>query len=165
MQYRYVLRVLNNLFKIKKHKFSQSGITQSGITYYPPQTQPRPILSQRRPTNAIPILAPSERFAGKARNRQNQFDEDDKTTLIPPIGSPENIDHILDNMFTQRPPFQPPTRKSNSPSPESNVKASDSQNDSAQSSVTGTSSTFDGGNKQMEFVDAGIGVSQTVLIF
>lgn len=35
-----------------------------------------------------------------------------------PIGSPENIDHILDNMFVQRPPYQPPTtRKSSSPSP------------------------------------------------
>lgn len=134
-----------------------SGITQSGITYYPPQTQPRPILSQRRPTNAIPILAPSERFAGKGRNRQsnNQFDEDDKTALNPPIGSPENIDHILDNMFTQRAPFQPPTRKSNSPSPESNAKVSDSQNESGQSSVT--AATFDGGNKQLEYVDAGLG--------
>lgn len=132
----------------------QSGITQSGITYYPPQTQPRPILSQRRPTNAIPILAPSERFTGKGRNRQNnsQFDEDDKAALNAPIGSPENIDHILDNMFTQRPPFQPPTRKSNSPSPES--KVGESQNEAAQSNVS-----FDGGNKQLEFVDGGMAVS------
>lgn len=36
---------------------------QSGITYYAPQTQPppRPILSQRRHKNAIPIMAPPER--------------------------------------------------------------------------------------------------------
>lgn len=104
-------------------------------------------------------MAPSERFAGKGRNRQNnnQFDEDDKTALNAPIGSPENIDHILDNMFTQRPPFQPPTRKSNSPSPESNAKAGDSQSEAAQSNLT-ASSTFDGGNKQLEFVDAGMGV-------
>lgn len=42
---------------------------QSGITYYAPQTQPppRPILSQRRPTNAIPIMAPPER-SGKHRS-------------------------------------------------------------------------------------------------
>ncbi|XP_037048680.1 RNA polymerase II degradation factor 1 [Bradysia coprophila] len=136
-----------------------SGITQSGITYYPPQTQPRPILSQRRPTNAIPILAPSERFAGKARNRQNnnQFEEDDKSALNPPI-SPENIDHILDNMFTQRstqrPPFQPPSQKS--PSPESNAKVGDNQQNESVQNVT-TASTFDGGNKQLEFVDAAIG--------
>lgn len=105
-------------------------------------------------------MAPSERFAGKqGRNRHsnNQFDEDDKTALNQAIGSPENIDHILDNMFTQRPPYQPPARKSNSPSPESNVKVGDGQNDVVHSNVTATS-TFDGGNKQLEFVDAGMGV-------
>jgi protein CASC3 len=140
-----------------------SGITQSGITYYPPQTQPRPILSQRRPTNAIPILAPSERFVGKGRNRpnNNQFDEDDKTSLNPPIGSPENIDHILDNMFTQRPAFQPPTRKSNSPSPESNPKIGDGQIEPVQHVqphvTTAAPSTFDGGNKQLDYVDVGMG--------
>ncbi len=75
--------------------------------------------------------------------------------MNPPIGSPENIDHILDNMFTQRAPFQPPTRKSNSPSPESNPKVGDNQSEAIQSNVTGA---FDGGNKQLEFVDAGIGV-------
>ncbi|KAJ6648890.1 hypothetical protein Bhyg_04122 [Pseudolycoriella hygida] len=134
---------------------SQSGITQSGITYYPPQSQPRPILSQRRPlSNAIPILPPSERFANKGRNRQNnnQFDEEDKSAN-PPIGSPENIDHILDNMFTQRAPFLPPTRKSNSPSPES-AKGGDSQTEAGQSNAT---STFDAANKQLEFVEGGIG--------
>lgn len=120
-------------------------------------------MSQRRPTNAIPILAPSERFAGKGRNRQtnNQFEEDDKSALNPPIGSPENIDHILDNMFTQRstqrPAFQPPARKSNSPSPESNAKSGDNQSNEAVQSVTTASTFVDGGNKQLEFVDAAIG--------
>lgn len=101
---------------------------QSGITYYAPQTQPppRPILPQRRPTNAIPILAPPERAGGKGRNRNanqqfDDFEDDGKTgsTVTAPIGSPENIDHILDNMFVQRAPFQPPSsvRKSNSPAP------------------------------------------------
>lgn len=28
---------------------------------------------------------------------------------VASIGSPENIDHILDNMFVQRAPYQPPT--------------------------------------------------------
>lgn len=141
------------------------GITQSGVTYYPPQTQPRPILSQRRPTNAIPILAPSERFAGKGRNRQNnnQFEEDDKAAMNPPVGSPENIDHILDNMFTQRstqrPAFQPPARKSNSPSPESaqNAKVGDNQQNESVQNVTTTSAFVEGGAKQLEFVDAAIG--------
>lgn len=104
-------------------------------------------------------MAPSERFASKGgRNRNsNQYDDDDKAALNAPIGSPENIDHILDNMFTQRAPFQPPTRKSNSPSPESSGKVGDGQSEAVQSNVT-----FDGGNKQqLEFVDAGMGVSFT----
>lgn len=111
-------------------------------------------------------MPPSERFAGKqGRNRQNnnQFDEDDKTALNPPVGSPENIDHILDNMFnmTQRAPFQPSARKSNSPSPESNAKIGDSQSGDAASTVAQSNvapTAFEGGNKQLEFVDAGIGV-------
>lgn len=43
--------------------FFPLGHIQSGITYYAPQTQPppRPILSQRRHKNAIPIMAPPER--------------------------------------------------------------------------------------------------------
>lgn len=141
---------------------------KSGITYYATQAQmpPRPILAQqRRPTNAIPILAPPER-GGKGRNRNNQSqyedaNEEDKNTASgtannsntiesnvtqnPPIGSPENIDHILDNMFVQRAPFQPPTvRKSNSPAPVTTVTTSsadktsigDDKNPSVTSSTT-----------------------------
>lgn len=59
-------------------------------------------------------------------------------------------------MFTQRPPFQPPTRKSNSPSPESNVKGGESQTDPS------LTSSYDGRNKQMEFVDAGMAVCKNI---
>lgn len=71
-------------------------------------------------------MAPPERAGGKGRNRNanqqfDDFEDDGKSgsTVIASIGSPENIDHILDNMFVQRAPFQPPTsvRKSNSPAP------------------------------------------------
>lgn len=111
-----------------------SASQQSGITYYTPQTQmpPRPILPQRRPTNAIPILAPPDRVgAGGSKHQHHQHqhhhhrkntqdgdrcDTDDNATTqsdklaatAATIGSPENIDHILDNMFVQRAPYQPP---------------------------------------------------------
>lgn len=88
---------------------------------------PRPILPQRRPTNAIPILAPPDRAGGKHQHHQQQHhqqqhhhrktdggDADDNAqadkvaATAATIGSPENIDHILDNMFVQRAPYQPP---------------------------------------------------------
>lgn len=70
-------------------------------------------------------MAPPERGGkGRARQSAQQFDEMDDDSKqanaqpAAPIGSPENIDHILDNMFVQRAPYQPPTtRKSSSPSP------------------------------------------------
>lgn len=91
------------------------SLSQSGITYYTPQTQlpPRPILPQRRPTNAIPILAPPERAGGKQHQLNHRKGTDDDggmdASTVASIGSPENIDHILDNMFVQRAPYQPPT--------------------------------------------------------
>lgn len=107
--------------------------TQGGLTFYAPQTQtqPRPILPQRRPTNAIPIMAPPERV-GKGRGRliNQQYEEYDETSQdpsklannnsggnVPPLGSAENIDHILDNMFVQRPPYQPPVTRKSPPPP------------------------------------------------
>ncbi|XP_055625702.1 ataxin-2 homolog [Toxorhynchites rutilus septentrionalis] len=106
--------------------FQSSG----GITYYAPQSQtqaPRPLPSQRRPTSAIPILAPPDRKQKNNRsgtdssgNSINESDENNAGSnggANAPIGSAENIDHILDNMFVQRPPYQPPTRKSPSPAP------------------------------------------------
>ncbi|XP_055902364.1 protein CASC3 isoform X2 [Eupeodes corollae] len=99
--------------------------TVGGTTYFVPTPQPTarpPVLPQRRPTNAIPILPPSEKKR-TADNKQQQQDEDSKTnsststaaSANAPIGSAENIDHILDNMFVQRAPYQPQTRKSASP--------------------------------------------------
>ncbi|XP_017472535.1 PREDICTED: protein CASC3 isoform X1 [Rhagoletis zephyria] len=111
----------------------QNYNTVGGTTYFvpPAQATTRPVvLPQRRPTNAIPILPPSE----KNKQRNSESKEDGKTLvnnsttqgncqLLAPIGSVENIDHIIDNMFVQRPAFQPPqpatsnpTRKSSSPS-------------------------------------------------
>ncbi|XP_059622628.1 protein CASC3 [Phlebotomus argentipes] len=103
--------------------------SQGGITYYAPQSQqqPRAVVAQRRPTNAIPILAPPER-SGKGRGRlpssqMMQMDRGDSE-----LGSDEgksnveNIDHILDNMFTRRTPYEPPSLKpSSSPPPVSPV--------------------------------------------
>lgn len=48
---------------------------------------------QRRPANPIPILAPPD-------HKKSQ--DDDKAE-----GGGENIDHILDNMFVQRQPYEP----------------------------------------------------------
>lgn len=117
---------------------------QSGITYYAPQTQPppRPILSQRRPTNAIPILAPPDHSNKRNNNNNNnngnnattsaqgsgncdEYAEDDGNgKMATQMENAENIDHILDNMFVQRAPHFPPTtglaaaaRKSSSPVP------------------------------------------------
>lgn len=104
--------------------------SSGGITYYAPQSQtqtPRPLPSQRRPTSAIPILAPPDRKSKANRsgadaaggNGANENDDggNANATGAAPIGSAENIDHILDNMFVQRAPYQPPTRKSPSPAP------------------------------------------------
>lgn len=114
---------------------------QSGITYYAPQTQPppRPILSQRRPTNAIPILAPPDHSKKRnsnnnatspthsGTNNDNEYGDEDGgggTKVGTQMEHAENIDHILDNMFVQRAPHFPPTtglaaaaRKSSSPAP------------------------------------------------
>ncbi|XP_052873400.1 ataxin-2 homolog [Anopheles cruzii] len=105
-----------------------------GITYYAPQTQaqaPRPLPTGRRPTAAIPILAPPDRKPvpapgnaqlSKAPNAASvgsrEGDGGGIEGTAPGVGeadSGENIDHILDNMFVQRPPYQPPSRKSPSP--------------------------------------------------
>ncbi|XP_058065595.1 histone-lysine N-methyltransferase 2D-like, partial [Anopheles bellator] len=116
-----------------------------GITYYAPQTQaqaPRPLPTGRRPTAAIPILAPPDRkpvpapAPGNAQSKapnaasvgSNRTDGGDGGMETPATGvgeadSGENIDHILDNMFVQRPPYQPPSRKSPSPALQSSVVA------------------------------------------
>uniref|UniRef100_A0A182FBS8 Protein CASC3 n=1 Tax=Anopheles albimanus TaxID=7167 RepID=A0A182FBS8_ANOAL len=131
-----------------------------GITYYAPQTQtqaPRPLPTGRRPTAAIPILAPPDRkpattstagaTATTGKGATGTTGTTNRTTAAGggteategneeaggggtaggggagggtiepqgPIYSTENIDHILDNMFVQRPVYQPPSRKSPSP--------------------------------------------------
>lgn len=122
-----------------------AAVYPSGITYYAPQSQtqaPRPLPSQRRPTAAIPILAPPER---KSKNNRagsdnssgtnlniNEGEEQNvsagssgtTTTSAAPAGAANDIDHILDNMFVQRPVFQPPIRKSPSPAPAATAGAS-----------------------------------------
>ncbi|BFF92464.1 protein CASC3 [Drosophila madeirensis] len=88
--------------------FHQNYNTVGGTTYFvpPAQTTSRPsALPQRRPTNAIPILPPSEkhkaRSGGLAGPNANQLTKEEG-------GHADNIDHIIDNMFVQRPAFQPP---------------------------------------------------------
>lgn len=78
--------------------------TQGGLTYYPNtqmQTahQQRIIQPQRRP-NPIPILAPPDH---KSKTSSSNADDDKNTDDKGGAGSAENIDHILDNMFVQRP--------------------------------------------------------------
>lgn len=53
----------------------------------------------RRP-NPIPILAPPD-------HKKNQTAPDDNTDNEKGTSSAENIDHILDNMFVQRQPYEP----------------------------------------------------------
>lgn len=101
--------------------------SSGGITYYAPQSQtqaPRPLPSQRRPTAAIPILAPPDRKAKNNRtgdpsgNGTAGSNDSEEQTSTNANAAADNIDHILDNMFVQRPPYQPPTtRKSPSPAP------------------------------------------------
>lgn len=98
----------------------QNYNTVGGTTYFvppPTQTSNRPVsLPQRRPTNAIPILPPSDKNKSQTPAAQQKVSEaKDETkssssnaTASAPIGSAENIDHIIDNMFVQRPAFQPP---------------------------------------------------------
>lgn len=78
--------------------------TQGGLTYYPNtqmQTahQQRIIQPQRRP-NPIPILAPPDH---KSKTSSSNVDDDKNSDDKGGAGSAENIDHILDNMFVQRP--------------------------------------------------------------
>ncbi|XP_062558753.1 uncharacterized protein LOC134223586 isoform X2 [Armigeres subalbatus] len=132
-----------------------AAVYPSGITYYAPQSQtqtPRPLPSQRRPTSAIPILAPPER-----KSKNNRIGADSTTgananinegeessvsaaggsgTTSNTTGAASDIDHILDNMFVQRPVFQPPIRKSPSPAPTATGGAS--AGGSAVSSMSGS---------------------------
>lgn len=74
----------------------QNYNTVGGTTYFvpPAQTASRPAaLPQRRPTNAIPILPPSEKHKSKAGASGGGKEE----------GNSDNIDHIIDNMFVARP--------------------------------------------------------------
>lgn len=108
---------------------NQSALFQpTGITYYAPQTQipTRPIVAHKRPTNAIPILAPPER-GGKGRGRLANVQFEDYEDESKPADSADSIDHILDNMFVQRAPYQPPARKSPSPAVEDAVENSDKE--------------------------------------
>lgn len=80
--------------------------TQSGLTYYPnapiaPAHQQRILQPQRRP-NPIPILAPPEKNKMKASSSSTAEDIE-KSTDDKGNAEAENIDHILDNMFVQRP--------------------------------------------------------------
>lgn len=106
--------------QINSHpSFFYFRLQQGGITYYAPQSQPplRPILPQRRPTNAIPIMAPPDRVNNRGHRISSpkigagqqmgggstEEYEDDPNKVVHPT---ENIDHILDNMFVQRAPYQ-----------------------------------------------------------
>lgn len=89
--------------------------TQSGLTYFPntqiAQTHPQRIIQpQRRPPNPIPILAPPD-------HKKNQYGDDEKTEGGETTGE---IDHILDNMFVQRQPYEPTIPLKDAPAMSSN---------------------------------------------
>uniref|UniRef100_A0A182MRU4 XK-related protein n=1 Tax=Anopheles culicifacies TaxID=139723 RepID=A0A182MRU4_9DIPT len=162
-----------------------------GITYYAPQTQtqaPRPLPTGRRPTAAIPILAPPERkpavtsttTPSTATNKTsstrpatttagdtNESPAADASTgaassvvdastpsgTTATVDSGENIDHILDNMFVQRPQYQPPSRKSPSPAlapsaatqqPQSQAAGNETANGATELRTDGGSAVVDG---------------------
>lgn len=103
------------------------------ITYFAPTaaTNPPQTRVTRRPTNAIPILAPPERTAagnnGNNATKRNEYETGDKTQdKQQNVGSAENIDHILDNMFVRRPPLQPAAPMIKSTSPSIDVTVTDS---------------------------------------
>lgn len=79
--------------------------TQSGLTYYPnaqiATTHQQRILQPQRRPNPIPILAPPEKNKTKVSGSSN-IEETDKNSEDKGVEA-ENIDHILDNMFVQRP--------------------------------------------------------------
>lgn len=128
--------------------------SSGGITYYAPQSQtqaPRPLPSQRRPTAAIPILAPPDRktknnrsdATGGAAGGSSNDAEDSQQSGGNSNAAADNIDHILDNMFVQRAPYQPPsatttataTRKSPSPAPGSGGADKDGGKDADKEAV------------------------------
>lgn len=81
--------------------------SQPPIYYAPPQAPPpQPVVTQqrvtRRPTNAIPILAPPDRKEVLTSSAAPNEPKDKQ-----PDSGAENIDHIIDNMFVRRPPIQP----------------------------------------------------------
>lgn len=75
---------------------------QGGITYYSPQGQPLPPrLAPRRPrSSAIPIVPPPQVTQENSSPTPDQTSDNDGV---------HNIDHILDNMFVQRHPYDPST--------------------------------------------------------
>lgn len=102
--------------------------TQSGLTYFPnatiaPTHQQRIIQPQRRP-NPIPILAPPDHKA-KTNATTSGADDGEKNLEDKAASSAENIDHILDNMFTQRPMTNVVSLKDSAPT----TTLSDDKND------------------------------------
>lgn len=108
--------------------YAQNFNTVGGTTYFVPPPQTRPAaLPQRRPTNAIPILPP-EKNSNKQRNAASiAANESSTKEEKPSLGSAENIDHILDNMFVQRPAFQPPISSVSNIQSVTQVSENDSQ--------------------------------------
>lgn len=66
------------------------------------------IFSSFRRPNPIPILAPPDHKKNANQSSSALADDSDKNTENDKAtSSAENIDHILDNMFTQRQPYEP----------------------------------------------------------
>uniref|UniRef100_A0A1A9UQ68 Protein CASC3 n=1 Tax=Glossina austeni TaxID=7395 RepID=A0A1A9UQ68_GLOAU len=133
----------------------QNYNTVGGTTYFvPPPAQAaarQVVLPQRRPTNAIPILPPTDKTkppAPQPQQRSNESKEDNKIPatitvsqgLAPPIGSAENIDRIIDNMFVQRPAFQPPTTTVSSIATPSKMSSNETLTDSSNISISDNNS-------------------------
>lgn len=69
------------------------------------------------------------------------------STVTPPVGSPENIDHIIDNMFVQRPVFQPLLRSQRSGSEKCLVSSTTPDGPNGSSSTVNSVAGMDNRNR------------------
>ena len=102
--------------------------TQSGLTYYPnaqiPPAHPQRIVQPQRRPNPIPILAPPDHKKNQTANEDSdRIGDGEKGT-----SSAENIDHILDNMFVQRQPYEPTISLKEPPPEDKSDEISDGMN-------------------------------------
>ena len=113
--------------KLHQHIHSKGSFSHKGefIVSYSLSFVTVYLLSFRRP-NPIPILAPPDHKKNQG-STASADDSDKNTENEKATSSAENIDHILDNMFTQRQPYEPTISLKDSQA--ASVTASDDKSD------------------------------------